>query len=322
MVLNTQVVTLYVVELSILLLSSYAIFTAFKIFRHWNFDATTSFQYGLEKKAYLISVIIFCTILIKILLLPYFIFIIDELSNIMPGAMCGAGVVNSNIYGNYVLAIKVFNIFICGLWLILNSLDLKSKTLIFMKKKIFIYFIIFLSLVIELILTTTYFISLNFETPVSCCSTIFSASSQADSISIDDKYILILFYLLFVLTIFSSIYNYKLVLILSSLLFLFISINAIINIFSPYVYELPTHKCPFCLLQKDYFYIGYLFFSTLILGVFLAIYDAILQTIFKVQRSIKIEKYSLFFLVLFFVSVNLYPIKYYLINKVWLFSIF
>jgi hypothetical protein len=322
MVLNTQAVTLYVVELSILLLSSYAIFTAFKIFRYWNFDATTSFQYGLEKKAYLISVIIFCTILIKILLLPYFIFIIDELSNIMPGAMCGAGVVNSNIYGNYVLAIKVFNIFICGLWLILNSLDLKSKTLVFMKKKIFIYFIVFASLILEVVLTTIYFWNLNFETPVSCCSTIFSASSQANSISIDDKYLVILFYLLFILTIFSNIYNYKLVLIISSLLFLFIAINSIINIFSPYVYELPTHKCPFCLLQKDYYYVGYLFFGSLLIGIFLSIYNSILQAIFKVEKSINIQKYSLIFLVIFFISVNFYPVKYYLINKVWLFSIF
>ena len=36
-----------------------------------------------------------------------------------------------------------------------------------------------------------------------------------------------------------------------------------------YFYELPTHHCPFCLLQRDYHYIGYaLYLSLLPAGIF------------------------------------------------------
>jgi hypothetical protein len=35
---------------------------------------------------------------------------------------------------------------------------------------------------------------------------------------------------------------------------------------SCYIYELPTHHCPFCILQKEYGYIGYLIYLTLLGG--------------------------------------------------------
>jgi hypothetical protein len=31
----------------------------------------------------------------------------------------------------------------------------------------------------------------------------------------------------------------------------------VISFISLYFYQLPTHHCPFCLLQKEYYYIGY-----------------------------------------------------------------
>jgi hypothetical protein len=42
-----------------------------------------------------------------------------------------------------------------------------------------------------------------------------------------------------------------------------ISIAAIVSFISPYFYELPTHHCPFCILQKEYGYIGYLLYGAL-----------------------------------------------------------
>ncbi|MCD8478146.1 MAG: hypothetical protein LRY68_09925, partial [Sulfurospirillum sp.] len=45
----------------------------------------------------------------------------------------------------------------------------------------------------------------------------------------------------------------------SNLLFLFFAIVSLILFFSTYVYELPTHHCPFCLLQSDYYGVGYFY---------------------------------------------------------------
>jgi hypothetical protein len=52
---------------------------------------------------------------------------------------------------------------------------------------------------------------------------------------------------------------------LSAITFL-TSIMAILSFISVYFYELPTHHCPFCLLQKEYGYIGYPLYLTLLGG--------------------------------------------------------
>jgi hypothetical protein len=42
-----------------------------------------------------------------------------------------------------------------------------------------------------------------------------------------------------------------------------ISLASIISFISLYFYELPTHHCPFCLLQREYGYIGYPLYTAL-----------------------------------------------------------
>ena len=45
-----------------------------------------------------------------------------------------------------------------------------------------------------------------------------------------------------------------------------ISVASFISFISIYIYELPTHHCPFCILQQEYGYIGYPLFLTLLGG--------------------------------------------------------
>jgi hypothetical protein len=41
---------------------------------------------------------------------------------------------------------------------------------------------------------------------------------------------------------------------------------ALISFISLYFYEIPTHHCPFCILQREYGYIGYPLYLTLLGG--------------------------------------------------------
>ena len=41
---------------------------------------------------------------------------------------------------------------------------------------------------------------------------------------------------------------------------------ALISYFCLYVYELPTHHCPFCMLQKEYHFVGYFLYGFLLVG--------------------------------------------------------
>jgi hypothetical protein len=44
------------------------------------------------------------------------------------------------------------------------------------------------------------------------------------------------------------------------------SLHAIIAYISPYFYELPTHHCPFCILQREYGFVGYPLYLALMAG--------------------------------------------------------
>ncbi len=49
-------------------------------------------------------------------------------------------------------------------------------------------------------------------------------------------------------------------------LFFLISCISFLSFISLYFYELPTHRCPFCVLQAEYGYVGYLLYASLLTG--------------------------------------------------------
>ena len=99
--------------------------------------------------------------------------------------------------------------------------------------------------------------------------------------------------------------------------FLIFAIISLIVFFSTYVYELPTHHCPFCLLQKEYYGVGYLLYTTLFIGTFSGMGGALLQVISHEEQGVWFKR-SLFFNGLYVGVVSLYHLIYYLKNGVWL----
>jgi hypothetical protein len=78
----------------------------------------------------------------------------------------------------------------------------------------------------------------------------------------------IAFYLAMALTAASALCFYRrgkgaYLLSLSSAATLIVSLASILSFISVYFYELPTHHCPFCILQREYGYIGYPLYITL-----------------------------------------------------------
>ena len=47
---------------------------------------------------------------------------------------------------------------------------------------------------------------------------------------------------------------------------LILSSASILSFISVYIYQLPTHHCPFCLLQQEYGYVGYPLYISLFVG--------------------------------------------------------
>jgi len=317
--LSNEVIVYLLSESILYILLFLAFLSTVALLRRWNFDAFTSEQFRLENRSYLVMTIIFFVMMLKMLLLPYFIYTIDTLSDLVPGAMCGAGVIKANRYGNPLLTVKIVVLFLSGLWLSLNAIDLKAKHYPYVKLKSWVFIAVFLLLSIEFTLDMLYFTHIETTNPVSCCSVIFGQSGGANGLplGLDIPKLLILFYLLFALTVLTIMTDFTVVSLFSGLLFLIVAYYAVVYFFGTYIYELPTHQCPFCMLQDHYYYVGYLLWGSLLLGVFYTLDNAVMQLFFK-RPSEKLKRVALLFLSLFVLLCSLYVGGYYFHNGVWL----
>ena len=314
---NEVFITLFS-ETLLLILNIIAFIGSVKILKNWDFHATTPAQYKLEKLSYLIVLIITVSLLFNILLLPYFAYTIESLSAIVPGAMCGAGVIGANDFGNPLLLLKILILFFVGIWLIINHEDLKAKNYPYTRKKFWFFTVIFIMIVSSYTLEIAYFTNISLEKPVSCCSVIFGLSGENSlPFGLNIEMILAIFYLLALLNILFIWQKQSYALALSSLGFLFVAYCAVTHFFGTYIYQLPTHICPFCMLQGEYFYIGYLLWGLLFITVFLGIANAVLKVIIG-KELVKFYRYALFTLLAFIMITGGYVMVYVLRNGVWL----
>ena len=317
-ILLSNEVIVYLLSESLLYLLLFVAFVAtVGVLREWNFERFTSKQFMLENRSYLVMTIIFFAMLLKVLLLPYFVYAIDRLSDLVPGAMCGAGVIKANAYGNPLLVLKIVILFLSGLWLSINNIDLKAKNYPYLKLKSWFFILIFLLLSGEFLLDILYFTHIETTNPVSCCSVIFGQIGGANGLplGLDIPKLLTLFYLLFALIVLAILSDLALVSIIAGILFIVIGYYAVVYFFGTYIYELPTHKCPFCMLQDHYYYVGYFVWGSLLLGTFYTLDNAVMRLLFK-HPSRKLKRISLLFLNLFVLLCSAYVGIYYLKNGV------
>lgn len=317
--LSSEVIVYLLSESVLYLLLFVASIATFGLLRKWNFKIFTTEQFILENRSYLVMTIIFFVMLLKVVLLPYFVYTIDNLSSLIPGAMCGAGVVKANEYGNPLLLLKIVILFLSGLWLSINSIDLKEKNYPYLKLKSWFFIFIFLLLSVEFVLDILYFTHIETDNPVSCCSVIFGQTGGGNGLpfGLDIPKLLILFYLLFALLVLTVLSDLIIMSLFASLLFAAIAYYAVVYFFGTYIYELPTHQCPFCMLQDHYYYVGYLLWGLLLLGIFLTINRAVMHHFFK-QSSEFLKRISLLLLTIFVLLCSTYVGIYYLKNGVFL----
>lgn len=316
--LSTEILSIFIINLIILALFAIAFFASIKISINYNINKLSAYQYNLVKLGYLISTIIAFAISIKLPIFIYFIWSLDDLSRIITGAMCAAGVLSASKYGTFMLASMVLNLFLlCG-WLFLNKLDLKSPLSPYMRVKFILFLPIFLLSCIEFCLQIIHFSHIQTTTPVACCSVIFSQKSIFYTpFYYKTQFILSIFFIFYILFSICNFMKKPLLSIFFSILFALSCIYALIRFFSPYIYELPTHLCPFCVLQSEYYFIGYLLYLLIFLGLLGSWFNFILYLLHKNTQTFwyKLSLYSYLALV---IILCFYPISYFIKNGVWL----
>ncbi len=315
--LANEVVVFLFLETVLLVLLTVALVNSLTVLRGWDFSATTPAQYALEKRAYLVVLVILGTLIFKILLLPFFSHTIDQLASIIPGAMCGAGVIASNSFGSSLLLLKVVVLYMAGIWLLANREDLRAENHPHLRAKLQFFLLVFLAVAVESVLDWLFLLNISTLTPVQCCSGIYGAVGEGNPLplGLDTNTLLAVFYLLYVLVVVLGLMRYNLLHLLTSAVFLYFGYYAVVYFFGTYVYELPTHKCPFCMLQKEYYYFGYLLWGSLLTGTFFGVAGFVLRVL--LGRDVDFtRRWAVVFHTIFVITCSIYVGGFYLRNGV------
>lgn len=271
MILHPSVIALLVSSLLIGIMVLYSALWGMRILREWNLASGSGLQLGLERRTYLISTVLNYVFGFQIVSLFLFIYTADSLRSLFTGAMCAAGTLNVNWYGYPLLILKIVNFMLSGLWLVMNHADTKAHDYPLIKKKYAMLLIIAPFIVAECVLQYSYFAGLKADVITSCCGSIFGSDRYgvaSDMAALPSMQTMTAYYAVMALTVAVAVFFHVkqkggyLFGALSLTAFL-VSLVSIISFVSVYIYELPTHHCPFCIIQGEYGHIGYLLYFTL-----------------------------------------------------------
>jgi hypothetical protein len=265
MIFHPLVISLYVSSALTAFMVLYAAFFAAQILQRWDLNSGSELQLSLERRTYLISTLLAYGFVAQLLSLFLFVFTADQLHPFFVGAMCAAGTLYVNAYGYPALIMKIINFLLAGLWLLVNYVDNRGYDYPLIRKKYAFLLIIAPLIVLEAILQTNYFLRLRPDIITSCCGTLFSIGEKSlvsEIVALPTVPMKIAFYGSAGLTLAAGILFYRrrrggyFFSLMSAATFV-ISILSILSFISLYFYELPTHHCPFCILQREYGYVGY-----------------------------------------------------------------
>ena len=287
MILHPGIIALISGSSVVFLMMLYASVLGGIIVMRWDFTSSSAYQLALERKTYLISTVMNYVLGFQIVSAFLFIYTVDDIHQLFVGAMCVTGSLNANPVGWYALVSKIAVFFFSGLWIVVNYLDQKVEEYPLVRLKYTLLIVLLPLIGLDLFLQTYYFLGLNPDIITSCCGSLFSESGigVASSMSaLPVSLTMVVFYtgiILFFVISSSCLYSKR-----GSLRYLqsavsaavvFLALAAVISFVSPYIYELPTHHCPFDILQRGYSFVGYPLYISLFCGTFFGLLPGVFQ---------------------------------------------
>ena len=290
MFLNSWSLGLTLAGLIVLALGIFAGRTAIRVLRYWNPASDSNLQIRLENEIWLASTLVEYGLGFQIITLILFVLAADTFCQVIVGAMCATGALLANNFGMPALMVKIIGVFLYGFWIVLHKLDISSETYPLVKIK-YIYLLLILPLLFaDITLQTLYIAFLSPDIITSCCAVVFGSSAETGRNlleSFPQSTLLLLYYATIVTLIIVGCRLLKrwllpLAAIFSAgwLYFLGLATIAIITVFSSYIYAMPYHNCPFCILKPEYHYIGFALYFTLIPASFFGL-STVLVELFK-----------------------------------------
>lgn len=265
MAFNPAIIALLAGSALVVFITAYSSLFGIQIILGWDLSSGSEQQLRLERKTYLIATIVAYVMGFQLLSLFLFVHTADTMHELFVGAMCAAGTLNVNDSGYPALMIKMISFMLCGVWVIVNHVDNQGYDYPLIRFKYRFLLIITGLLALEALLQAAYFTDLRTDVIASCCGSLFSASSRSLGAGLAHLPLRLsqaVFFLGVALALRTGIgfyltgrnaraYSW------CSLALFAVALVSVISFISIYVYQLPTHHCPFCLLQGGYGYIGY-----------------------------------------------------------------
>lgn len=325
MILHPGILALILGSAITLLLLLYAVIVGGTILMRWDFSSSSAYQLSLERKTYLISTLVNYGLGFQIASFILFIYTMDDIHRLFVGAMCATGSLNANPVGWYALLSKIIAFFLSGFWIALNYIDQRSEEYPLVKLKYLLLFLLLPIIGMDFFLQLSYFKGLDPDIITSCCGSLFGGGEGMTVSTIAALPVFpamtafYLFFLVFVgiivMTLLWDSGLLRYLLTFSSALFFLLSIASIISFISIYIYELPMHHCPFDILQREYNFIGYPIYLTLLAGVYFGMLPGLFQPLKHIpglhEAISVVEKKWLrwsVFNVFFFVSLVTYTV--------------
>lgn len=296
MILQPATLALLLIALLVSGMGIYAGFYGVRILKRWDPASGSEGQLELERRTYLISTIMSYILAFELMSLFLFIYTADDLHPLFTGAMCAAGTLAVNSFGYPALLLKIVNFLLAGVWLIVNHVDNRGYDYPLIKVKYELLNVLAPLLLLEGVLLWAYFAGLKPDVITSCCGSLFSHESggfSGDLAALPHLPMQIAFFCGMVLTAASGAWfrlkgrGGYLFSVCAAATFV-ISLISVLSFICLYVYELPTHHCPFCLLQKGYGYIGYLLYATLFSGAVAGLGVGVLMPFRQVGSLVRI----------------------------------
>lgn len=293
MLLTPAVLALTLGSLLISGMLGYAACFGAVILRSWDLNSGSELQLRLERKTYLISTLLAVALIFQFLSFFLFVYTADRMHPYFTGAMCAAGSLYANGWGYPTLVLKLATLILAGLWLIINWADNGGHDYPLIRVKYHLLLGLAPLVAVEVAAQWLYFWNLQPNIITSCCGALFTTGGEslgADILSLPPKPMLIAAFTVIGAVLAAGLWFYRtrkggyLLAGFSLAAFIIAGLTCITAV-SLYTYELPTHRCPFCLLQREYGYVGYLLYLTLIVGVLGGLGGGLL-TAFKDRASL------------------------------------
>jgi hypothetical protein len=253
---------------------------AFDVLQRWDLSRSDAAQLSRERRVELVSTIVALVLFANLGSLLAFVMTTDRIASQLVGAMCAAGALNANPWGYPTLGLGLAVFFVASAWLVTHAVNRRGFDYPLVRAQHALLFVLAPLVAAYGATMLVYFGAIDPAVITSCCSTLFDdarADAPAhDLAALPPAVAIAVFAALFaalvglgarVVRSARGALPYTLV----ALATFAAAIALVVSVLAPYTYELPHHHCPFCVLKREYGFVGYGLYGGAFTGAALAI---------------------------------------------------